>query len=260
MPGSPLQFPNQPLSQNGGVGNYVAITDPTAANDLSQGYVPGSFWLNTSNSRVWMCMSNAAGAATWAIDGVVPGVGVEPSGMLTQFGGGLASFPEEGNVNRQISAAGIQPGATGVDSVLAFYSLPAGSFDVLGRGLAFQANGSFAATGNNKRLKLIFGATTAVVGSAVVGGTTICDSNTVATNGGGWMITGEVFKYGASGSNTQLGFSTGIVVGTTHGGLSGGPVACTAPENAPILIAVTGNATTAVSDIVFNFLAVNAMN
>lgn len=54
------------------------------------------------------------------------------------------------------------------------------------------------------------------------------------------------------------------MVGTTHGGLgtgtAGKPTAIAAVESGAILIAVTGNATTAASDIVFNFLNVNALN
>lgn len=182
------------------------------------------------------------------------------SAQNTQFGSGNASFPEEGNVNRQISATGVNPGATGADNVLAVYSLPANSFDVSGRGLYIQAQGSFGATGNNKRIKIIWNPSTAVVGSTVgSGGTLVCDTGTVTTNGGGWQVSGMVFKYGAAGSNTQICMNNGAIAGSSHLGTAA-PVTATATESGAILIAITGNATTAASDIVFNWLEINAMN
>src|ERR1700722_14159531 len=96
-----------------------------------------------------------------------------PTGSLCQFGAGSAGSGENGNINVQASAAGINPGATGVDSVLAVFSLPANSLDAANRVLQIVASGSFGATANNKRLKIIFGATAAVVGSTVTGGVEI---------------------------------------------------------------------------------------
>jgi len=239
--------------------NLAATTDPTVTNDNTQGYGPGSEWFNTSNNRAWTCLSAATGAANWFFSGAVVG-SAEPAGIVTQFGSGTALMGEEGNINRQISAAGVQPGATGADNVIAVYSLPANSFDVNGRGLTITAMGSFGATGNNKRIKLFFNPATAVVGSTVgAGGTLLADTGTVTTNGGGWMVSGNVFKYGATGSNTQLATSNGAISGAVHNGVSA-PAAATAVESGAILIAVTGNATTAASDILFQWLEVNAMN
>lgn len=163
-------------------------------------------------------------------------------------------------LNRQVSATGVQPGATGADNVLAVYSIPANTLFAAGTGVEITAYGSFGATANNKRIKIIVNPATAVVGSTVgAGGTTICDTGTVATNGGGWQVSGNVFKYGVPGSNTQLGISNGAIVGAVHAGTSA-PAAITANEGAAILVAITGNATTAASDIVFNCLEVEAMN
>lgn len=240
--------------------NLSATTDPGAANDNTQDYGPGSIWVNTANLRVWMCVANSTGAAVWALDGVQPGVGVEPSSMITQFGSGAATFPEEGNINRQISASGVNPGATGVDSVLAAYSLPANSFDQALRGITISAAGSFAATSNNKRVKIIFNPATAVVGSTIgSGGTTICDTGTVTTSGTGWQLQASVFKYGAAGSNTQIGIHNQAQIGAAVASMLA-PSLITATESGAITLAVTGNATTATSDIVFNWLEVNAMN
>jgi hypothetical protein len=185
-------------------------------------------------------------------------LGSATGGMV--LGASAANFGGEGNINLQVSAAGVNPGATGADSVLAVYSVPASAFSAAGKGITITAAGSFAATANNKRVKLIVNPASAVVGSTVgAGGVTICDTGTVATNGTGWQLQGSVFKYGAAGSNTQIGIHDQAQVGAAVTSMLA-PSLITATESAAILVAVTGNATTAASDIVFNFLEVNAMN
>lgn len=189
---------------------------------------------------------------------IIPQTGPMPSSMTTSFGAGLATFLEEGNVFRYVSA-GINPGATAADNVLAVYSLPANSFDVTGRGVTITASGAFAANGNNKTCKIIAGCTAAVVGSTVSGGTTIGTTGVSAGNNVGWQLCSNLFKYGAPGSNTQLAQEIATVVGATHGGM-GLPQLLTLPENAAILIAVTGNAATTATDISLAFAEINAMN
>jgi hypothetical protein len=181
-------------------------------------------------------------------------------GSLFQFGNGGANFGAEGNLNLQLFASGQIPGATGADNVLAVYSLPANSFDHANRAIQITAAGSFGATGNNKRVKIIFNPASAVVGSTVgTGGTTIADTGTVASNALAWQLQATVAKYGANGSNTQLSLHNQAQIGNAVEALVT-PTPITATENAPILVAVTGNATTAVSDILLNFLEINATN
>src|SRR5260370_19258348 len=124
--------------------------------------------------------------------------------IASGFGASNAPILSEGNLNVQVSSAGVQPGATGADNVLAVYSLPGSAFDVAGRGISITAAGAFAATANNKRLKIIFNATTAVVGSTVTRGSTVCDTGTIAQNSGGWQLMASVFKYVAAGANTHI--------------------------------------------------------
>lgn len=51
--------------------NFSATSDPTVSNDTSQGYTPGSMWLNTTTGEMWRCVSNGSGAAVWeALDSV----------------------------------------------------------------------------------------------------------------------------------------------------------------------------------------------
>ena len=68
-----------------------------------------------------------------------------------------------------------------------------------------------------------------------------------------------MFKYGAAGSNTQLGIHAQAQSGGAVSTLLA-PSTITATESGAIFIAITGNATTAASDIVFNWLEINAMN
>lgn len=164
-----------------------------------------------------------------------------------------------GNINVQIPgvAGGVNPGATGADNVLAVYSLPANFFDVAKRALSISAFGNFGANANTKTVKLWFNPSAAVVGSTITGGTLLATTGAVATNNGGWYVSGNVTKRGAAGSNTQTTTSNGAMAGAVGTGVSLA-VDTTAVENAPILIAVTGNAATAVGDIIFSMLEVTA--
>jgi hypothetical protein len=243
--------------------NLTATTDPGALSDNTQGYSVGSRWLNISARRAWTCLSAATGTAQWVIDGVVPGVGVEPSNISTFFGGGAGTFFDEGNLNRQIGNPLGHNNADTTDDVLASYVLPASSFDVAGRGLCITAQGSTGPTANNKRVKLWFNAT--ISAGTVSGGTVIADTGawvnaTSPNNNVGWQLMANVFKYGAAGSNTQYAQGSAIL-GGVHGGI-GVPTFATATEAAAIVIAVTGSSYTAgaANDVVATWFEVNAMN
>ena len=180
--------------------------------------------------------------------------GYDPSTVLTQFGSGSATFSEEGNVVK-LFTAGTTPASTAADIVVATYTLPANSFDATGRSIVLQAYGNLAANANNKTAKIIVGATTATIGSAVVGGTTVATTGVTAGNNVGWALTANVNKYGAANSNTQNYQTTGIIIGATHGGI-GVAGTLTLTENAPIIIAVTlNNATTATDSSLWQFIA-----
>ena len=238
--------------------NLVATTDPTVSNDNTQDYAVGSIWVNSSNGRVWIAQAVGTGAAAWAL-AIVPGTGVEPSSNLEQFGSGIGTMLAEGNIYRNTFASA-NPGGTGGDYVLAAYSLPAGSFDIAGRGINLVAMGSVANNTNAKRMKLYYGCTTATVGSLVSGGTVIADTGSYTTTGAaGWQVEANVFKYGAAASNTQLGLHMTAQIGSTVGALLS-PTALNSTESGAIIVAVTGNATTTATDIIYNFFEVNAMN
>lgn len=200
--------------------------------------------------------------AVWTAErGDVQIPGLTPQGF--GFGGaawpGIAIMGEEGNIFRE-TVASRNPGVINQDNVLASFIIPAGSFDVAGRGVNLLAQGSVANNVNSKRIKIYWGCTTAVVGQLVTGGTVIADTGAFTTAAAvGWSLEANVFKYGATGSNTQLALHMSAQIGLTVGSLLV-PSALVAPENAGIIVAVTGNAITALTDIIYNFFEVNAMN
>jgi len=243
--------------------NLSATTDPGSSSDNTQGYSVGSRWLNATARRAWTCVSAASGAALWVLDGVVPGVGVEPSSISTYFGGGTGAFFGEGNLTRLVGSSLGANKADTTDDVLASYTVPASSFDVSGRGLCITAQGSTGPTANNKRVKLWFNAT--ISAGVVSGGSVIADTGawvngTTLNNNVGWQLMANVFKYGAAGSNTQYAQGTAIL-GGSHGGI-GLPVFPTASEAGAIVIALTGSSYTAgvANDLVATWFEVNAMN
>jgi hypothetical protein len=151
------------------------------------------------------------------------------------------------------------PGTLGGDYVVDVLTIPANYLAFNNQGIELTSAGNFAANANNKRIKLWFNATTAVIGSLITGGTLLADTGTVATNNLGWVVQGAVFKRGALGSNTQTTESIGAVSGGTHDGVVLN-VDTTAVETAPILCAVTINNTTNLTDAVMSEFEIDAWN
>lgn len=174
-------------------------------------------------------------------------------------GTGTATIPPVGNlVANSYAGTSLQPASTGADVVLAVFPLPAGSLSghsANAQRILVTAQGVLGATANAKDVKLFFNPSTAVVGSAITGGTLISDSGSSTQSGVGWQLSGSVVKTGIAGSNTQVVQRTAAVVGAVSAGV-GVPAATTANEAAPIFVAVTGNAGTATTDISLNFFSV----
>lgn len=187
------------------------------------------------------------------------GKGSAESSFLQRIGRSAAQAAGSGNVAALVSA-GINPGSTNTDNVLAAWTIPANIFDVAGRGLAITAMGSVAANVNSKQIKIWAGATTATVGSAIVGGTLIADSGAYTTNNAvGWQLAAQIFKYGNPGSNTQVALHQAATIGLTVGTLIV-PALLTLTESSSFIIAVTGKAVTTATDISLNFAEVFATN
>lgn len=158
---------------------------------------------------------------------------------------GTGKFAPEGKLSTQLSIAGVGNGADTTDDVLFSVSLPAHSFDTVGRGVSIMAFGATAGNTHDKRIRVLFG-------SSVVFST-----GTITSNGLGWQLTLTVYKSGAS---TQLATATGNV-GTAVVAVPV-PIAGSETDTGAITISVTGASQTtgAASDVVGNGLVVTFMD
>ena len=86
-----------PLSQWAQTGN------PTAGDDQTQNYYPGSLWLNSSTNELFLCISSATGVAVWE-QVILASQANEPDGYL--------------GLNAQGVAEGILVGRTGTEAQL----------------------------------------------------------------------------------------------------------------------------------------------
>ena len=177
-----------------------------------------------------------------------------------EFGSGtLLLSGGQGNASMQANAGTFCSG-TGADIVMASFVLPGLTFDQAGRTIEVKAFGSTLANGNTKTIKLIFNPSTAVLNGTVgAGGTVIATTGAITTGGSGWFLTGQIIKYGILASNTQVCVSGDAQsAAATLGDV--GPQLATAVEANPILVCLTGNAATSLTDITWNVFQVNAMN
>lgn len=195
-------------------------------------------------------LTSAASSAIEAIEGALVGAGVDASAGFVAGASVAASgnFGAEGNLSCQSSIAGVGNAADTTDDVLFTYTLPANALDKAGRAITITAIGKLAANGNNKTIKIFFGATVVATSGVVTGNAT------------GWQLQADVSKVGAAGANTQIGQGQSIV-GTAHGGVNV-PVAPTEVESGAIVIKVTGasGTTGAANDVLGQFFQVNWQN
>ena len=240
----------------------TATVDPTAANDISQGWQVGSVWFNAAPGflRWWECRSNALGAASWVFAGAdYTNGGDNPPNETTQFGSGTGAMFEEGLLYRH-ATAGTNPAGTAGNYVVDVFTIPANSFDVANRGVNITAMGSVANNTNAKTVSIYYGCTTAVIGSLVTGGTVIASTGAYSTTGAAaWQLVANVYKYGAAGSNTQIGLHETVQIGSTVPALTV-PQLLTATESSPVLVALVANAATTATDISAALFSCNAMN
>lgn len=175
------------------------------------------------------------------------------------FGNGTGIFGTEGNLIAAPFVPATTPAGITNDYVMAIYSIPANSFSASGKGISAAAYGSFAANTDTKVVKIIFNPTSAVVGSIVSGGTTIASTGSVTNSNVGFSISGQVYKYGATGSNTQIVNQTSGNNGSVDSGVTI-PATITANESGNILVAVTGNPSTITTDILLSIFRVVGQN
>jgi hypothetical protein len=162
-----------------------------------------------------------------------------------------------------LGAGGINPGATAVDSVLAAFAIPGSLFDgISNRGVRVTAFGTFAANTNVKTVKMIYAPTAAVVGSTIVGGTTLVATPALsAATNSPWFLEAAIIDI--VGANNQLGFQLSswyALAGALTDIATTAPSALAADETKDIIVAITGNAATAVTDISLLYFNVQAFN
>jgi len=76
--------------------NVTAVTDPTVNDDNTQGYEPGSIWINTTTDEIFAATSTGTGAAKWVTTVAVTGSpAVNPGEVMY---GTLLDYPAAGNV------------------------------------------------------------------------------------------------------------------------------------------------------------------
>jgi hypothetical protein len=172
-----------------------------------------------------------------------------PNDTAALAGGAAApgSFRASGNLWMQAPAGGAAPAGTAADYVVATATIPAAAFDQASRTIEVWAAGSFGANANTKTVKLIVAPTTANIGAAVVGGTTVATSGAVTTNGQGWSMEAQLTKTGAFGSNTQSAIHFATQVGAASAALTN-PQSLTLTEAATVTVAVTINCATLAAD------------
>ena len=223
--------------------NTTAATDPGVSNDNTQGYFAGSLWVNTTNGRVWIAQSVATGAAAWAL-AVVPGTGVEPSSNLEQFGAGTATiWPRAMSTARSAPPASSRARPAPTTCSRSFRSPPTRS--------TYPAAGRHHGAGLVRRHRQQQ-AHQAHLQRRHRGGQGDRDGRHHGGgyrhhrhNGGGWSLQANVFKYGVNGSNTQIGLHQRAQINNAVAALLAPSL--TGDRGGAILVAVTGNATTAAS-------------
>jgi hypothetical protein len=158
--------------------------------------------------------------------------------------------------------------ADATDDVLYGMALDGGALNAAGNLIEVYAAGMGAATAQNKRFKLFLNPTMTgqtvsaagiITGGHVTAGTALADSGAwVAANSNnvGWSLSALIMKYGAAGSNTQIG-QAAVIAGASHLGMQAAQ-ALTLVESATINIVVTGSSYTssAASDVLLQQLVI----
>jgi hypothetical protein len=166
---------------------------------------------------------------------------------VQQFGKGGAVTPGGGNLSGAVftnGAAGTGNGNDTTEDLLFSYTLPANSFDSIGRQLFIQAHGTFANNANTKTAKLYFGSSINFTTVNAAGGSVIP-----------WWMQLLVTKVGPS---VQVCLAQSIN-GTTHAGSLDLPG--TENDAAAIIIKVTGQTSVAgANNVVCKMMSVQALN
>jgi len=183
---------------NGGVGgknNTTATVDPDVLNDDSQGYAPGSIWINATTQRVFVCTANGTGNAQWAEATIVP-----PNNIITPK---LTNTVDLGSPTKQYKD---------------LYVDGTGHIDNLS-GDAATLTGNLGVGGTATATNLTVSGTAGLGNSVTVGGGAIDNTPIGTTTAQG--IIGTTIQATTAFSGPLTGNVTGNVVGNVQGDVTG---------------------------------------
>lgn len=89
--------------------SLTATTDPTNANDNTQGYAVGSLWINTTTRAIFRCVFAGTGNAVWTLLATKYQYGV------AFFGNAGSPFLSSSNTTYTILAQSVFPGTNNID-------------------------------------------------------------------------------------------------------------------------------------------------
>ena len=188
----------------------------------------GSSYISTSSNNVW------TGTNTF-----------KPPPLINAGATSSTTFLPMGALSKQTSVAGVGNLADLTDDTLFTYTLPASCLDTNNQGIVIEAFGSFAANGNNKTVKLWFGASL------------VFSSGVLTNNNVGWNARLMLNRTGAS---AQIGSGFGMA-GSTPFPVPV-PLVGTEVTTGAIVLKVTGASPTtgAANDVVGHGMSVFFVN
>lgn len=146
--------------------NLSATADPAVANDISQGYRPGSVWINKTAQRAFICVDGTLGAAVWDnVSGVVADSQVT---TINQIGGTLPTNALSGGGTTILVSQSMTPGSLTTPTAAQLLANAPGS---LNKSYVLRVcNGS-----SGQPLTLVGGTGVVITGNGIVQGSTYQD-------------------------------------------------------------------------------------
>ena len=208
------------LPINGGTGgksNVTATSNPTLTDDVVAGYAPGSVWLNTSTSRIFICVNNTSSAAIWFE--AVGQTATEISPEVTN----IVSVGTTTNRYKDLFLSGSIDGTQNATF--------GGTLNVTGTTTVGTLNGTTASVTGLTTLAQVDANSGTIDGTVIGGNTASPITGTTITSTGGFTgdivgdVTGNVTSAGTSTFNNIT--ATGTTTGTFVGGITGNVTATT---------------------------------
>jgi len=208
------------LPINGGTGgksNVTATSNPTLTDDVVAGYAPGSVWLNTSTSRIFICVNNTSSAAIW----------FEAVGQTaTEISPEVTNTVSVGTTTNRYKDLFLSGSIDGTQNATF-----GGTLNVTGTTTVGTLNGTTASVTGLTTLAQVDANSGTIDGTVIGGNTASPITGTTITSTGGFTgdivgdVTGNVTSAGTSTFNNIT--ATGTTTGTFVGGITGNVTATT---------------------------------